>query len=327
MIKKLPFFYHPTAAIFVDDQESFIHSTLAIVDNLTDCRSFLDPKEALKYIKSVDVGAYFVSALKQEDQERLVLIPQKALAKYMGSLDRFLLETTLIIDYAMPKLNGVELCEAIEKKNFKKIMLTGEAGSDIAVEALNNHLIDRFIHKNSPKVFEELNQALLELRAQFFEAFGQEISVHMTTLPAFLSTEAFSEFFRQMFNKLKGVEYYLINRLGDFLIFDEQGHATWLCMRDKEGQDYTRNMLEAQNKKKPSEDLIFALDHLNNGKYLLVYGFGDVTKNVRDWVLPANTIKFDRHSCHYATLPVKLDMKIQPLALQKPQYALNRDGV
>ncbi len=327
MIKKLPFFYHPTAAIFVDDQEAFIHSTLAIVDNLTDCRSFLDPKEALKYIKSIDVGADFVTALRQEDQERLVLISQKALAKYMGSLDRFSLETTLIIDYAMPKLNGIELCEAIEKKNFKKIMLTGEAGSDIAIKALNSHLIDRFIHKNSPKVFEELNQDLLELRAEFFEAFGQEISVHMATLPGFLSTEAFSEFFKQLFNKLKGVEYYLINRLGDFLIFDEQGHATWLCMRDKGGQEYTHNMLEAQNKNKPSEDLIFALDHLNSGNYLLAYGFGDVTKNIRDWVLPANVIKFDRHHCHYATLPVRLDMKIQPLALQKPQYTLNRDGL
>lgn len=327
MTKKLPLFYHPTAAVFIDDQEMFIHSTLAIVDNLTDCRSFLDPKEALKYIKGAEVGGYFLKNFAHLETKGDVLITEKELAKYLSSLDRFLLESTLIVDYAMPKLNGLELCEAIKDQPFKKIMLTGEAGSDIAIKALNRHIIDRFIYKNSPKVFEDLNLALLELRMQFFEELSHDV-ITSRKLSPFLYTPGFSDFFMQIFSKFKGVEYYLVNTLGDFLVIDDEGHTTWICVRDDAGQEFTRKFLDAQYKKKASEDLSFAREHLAKGKqYLFAYGFGTFDNNYKDLVLAANAIKFDRHQCHYAALPVKLDLKIKPLSLQKPQYTLNKDGV
>lgn len=325
MSKKIPFFYHPTAAIFIDDQELFIHSTLAIVDNLTNCRSFLDPKEALKYIKAVDIGALFLENFNHLDDKGEVLITQKELTNYLSDLQRFVLESTLVVDYAMPKLNGLELCEEIEGQAFKKIMLTGEASSDIAIKALNHHIIDRFIHKNNPQVFEDLNQALLELRMQFFDELSHEV-LATRKLPAFLYTQAFGDFFAQIFQKYNGVEYYLINTLGDFLVIDDEGHTTWICVRDEAGQTFTRNFLTTQYKKKPNDEIEFALEHLSKGnEYLFAYGFGSFNKGYKNLVVAANPIKFDRYQCYYAALPVKLDLKIKPLNAQKPQYMLAKE--
>jgi DNA-binding NarL/FixJ family response regulator len=325
MLKKIPLFYHPTAIIFVDDQELFIHSTLAIVDNLSDCRSFIDPKEALKYVQSTNPGAYITENFSNHKQENEILITQKELTKYLSSLERFLCETTLLIDYAMPKLNGLEFCENIENKAFKKIMLTGEAGPNIGIKALNRHLIDRFIYKNSPKVFEEVNQALLELRKEFFEEKYKDLL--RRKLPGFLSSQAFGDFFMQIFHKFKGVEYYLINTLGDFLIIDAQGHATWVSVRDRDSQEFIKKFVEAAFEKKPSDDLSFAVEHLKSNDYLLIYGFGTFEKAFKDLILPATPINFERHQCYYATLPVKLNFKIKPLSLQKPIYTLHKEEV
>jgi CheY-like chemotaxis protein len=323
MAKQLPYIYHPTAAVFIDDQELFIHSTLAIVENLINCHSFLDPEEALNYLQKIKVGGYFLKNFTRNDQEGAIVISQKALIKYLGSLERFAMESTLIIDYAMPKLNGLELCEKLADQPFKKIMFTGEAGSDIADKALKRHLIDRFIHKNSPKVFEALNESLLELRMEFFDDLMQTLS--LPQVPKFFVSQAFSDFFMQVFDKYKGVEYYLINTYGDFLIIDVDGRTTWLCVRDEAGHEAIKAMLEAQAKKKPGDDVSFAYEHLKKGRdYLLAYGFGTFDKGYQDLVLPTHPIKFDRYQCHYAALPVKLDLKIKPLSLQRPQYRLSK---
>lgn len=326
MLKKLSQFYHPTAAVFIDDQEMFIHSTLAIVNNLTDCRSFLEPQEALEYLSKVKVGDYFLENFVTNKSTDPVIISKKALIKYLSSLERFVMESTLIVDYAMPGLNGLDLCKKLKAQPFKKIMLTGEASSEIGDTALTQHIIDRFIHKNNPKVFEDLNQDLLELRVEFFEDLSSNLDI--SSMPDYMNTQAFSDFFMQMFNKFKGVEYYRVNNFGDFLIIDEDGYTTWLCVRDNESHEAVKTLVAAHYKKKPNDDLGFAHEHLSKGKdYLLVYGFGTFERGYRDLVLPAHAIKFDRQSCYYAALPVKLDLQIKPLSLQSPQYILNKGSV
>lgn len=324
MIKRLPLYYHPTAAIFVDDQEAFIHSTLAIVENLTDCRSFLDPQEALKYVKSIKSGSSLIKQLEKLDEHTDVLLTQKDLADYLGSLDRFKLETTLVVDYAMPKINGLEFFETVESKFFEKIMLTGEASSAIAIKAFNRHLIDRFIYKDSPKVFEELNNALLELRMEYFE--GSTKNLLLRHLPSFLSSLAFKDFFMQIFHKVKGVEYYLVNVLGDFLILDEEGHGTWVCVRDQETHDFTFKFIDSLYLDERSDDLSFVRESLKSTKYLFNYGFGEFDNDFKEHVLNANSIKFDEHQCHYAMLPIKLDFPVKPLNLQHPKYTLSKDN-
>jgi CheY-like chemotaxis protein len=44
----------------------------------------------------------------------------------------------LVVDYSMPQMNGVEVCEALRHLPCKKILFTGAADEKVAVERLQS---------------------------------------------------------------------------------------------------------------------------------------------------------------------------------------------
>lgn len=141
----------------------------------------------------------------------------------------------VIIDFDMPKENGLEFIRKVDDKQIKIIMLTGKAQQDTVIHAFNEREIHRYISKGDPDYLKNLFQYIQELHEEFFSDFSKFI------LDSFMESEAkifeklsFISLFQQIVKDNKIVEYYLLDESGSFLLLDEKAKQTFLIIKSEE---------------------------------------------------------------------------------------------
>jgi CheY-like chemotaxis protein len=80
----------------------------------------------------------------------------------------------VVVDYDMPEMSGVEFAKEIEELSLPKILLTGKATHDDAIEAFNARQIDRYVSKDESKSLEKLISFVLELQREQFSKFNMQ---------------------------------------------------------------------------------------------------------------------------------------------------------
>ena len=124
---------HKTKILFVDDDKDQI-SSLQKAINLSgmDCIVYTDAQKALEEINmDVKRDTYNLNNIVQLFKNN----------KYKKQI------STVISDYSMPELNGVELLNQINNKDIYKILYTGVADEKEGIKALNKDNIDVYYHK------------------------------------------------------------------------------------------------------------------------------------------------------------------------------------
>src|SRR6185437_11660426 len=106
-----------------------------------------------------------------------------------------------VVDYQMPDMNGIQLCDAITNQAAKKVLLTGEFDLSRAVTALNNKQIDCFIRKGEKDTMKDL------------------------------------EFFNNIIDKYNICEYYFIDNNGTFLLINDKSEKFVLVRYNDESLD------------------------------------------------------------------------------------------
>ena len=103
---------------------------------------FDDPHAALKtltqknnFLQDTSALATFVNPNEYDDENPLKKIDYSKLSNFIYQKDRFNDISIAIVDYSMPKMNGVEFCKKISNSRVKKIMLTGNAGYEIGIQS------------------------------------------------------------------------------------------------------------------------------------------------------------------------------------------------
>ena len=91
--------------------------------------------------------------------------------------NRFSEISTLVVDYSMPSMNGIELCQQIKKinKEIRIIMLTGEADQTLAVNAFNAGLINKFIVKNNADIVGATLESVLQQQKDYFLSLSDSV--------------------------------------------------------------------------------------------------------------------------------------------------------
>jgi CheY-like chemotaxis protein len=144
---------------------------------------------------------------------------------------RFMLPSVLVIDYAMPQMNGLAFCQAVQDLPCKKILFTGQADEKIAIEAFNRGLIDRFIRKSDHDTLDHPEAEIRTLQKEFFHAqsltLKDLLSRHSYT---FLSDPALEALVEQLCTRHGFVEYYLFHNSIGILFFDIEGKATLMVV-------------------------------------------------------------------------------------------------
>lgn len=217
----LPLFYFKPTICWIDDDQIFLDAI-----NLTfrkyNCITFNNPDNAIAFFSNYQsplTGFFSV-------HNNLINTNISIIHDLSNFTDKSNEVAVLIVDYNMPKTNGLEICKKLKSFNFKIILLTGETTHDKAIEAFDLGLIDRFIKKDN-NISDNLQICIDELIYQFFCEKTDKLISHIKALRlSFLSDQRFINFFNQWCHENKIEEFYLINKNGDFLVKDKNKNVS-----------------------------------------------------------------------------------------------------
>jgi CheY-like chemotaxis protein len=151
--------------------------------------------------------------------------------------NRFAHVATLVVDQSMPVMSGMDFCQQIYNKNtsIKKIMLTGEAGPSLAVEAFNKGLIDQFIVKATSNMTSLLRANIEKLQWEYFTQLSEYILTMLRGNPeCALFNSCYQKIVHNYFLAYPYSEFYLIDETGSFVFIKSNGDISWLIVRSVE---------------------------------------------------------------------------------------------
>ena len=200
-------YFHPTTAIFVDDNADFLQSLVLHLPGALAYQTFASPERALARINQrpaqPPLYARCFSQLRrgddQDDAQRLIHLDLNLIEQEVSNAERFREVSVVIVDYDMPAMSGLTFVRQIKDPQVKKILLTGVADEKIAVKAFNEGLIDRFIRKHEPDAIQILNRSIVELeRAYFADVSRMLLNSLLLQSPSFLTEPQFETLFAQL---------------------------------------------------------------------------------------------------------------------------------
>lgn len=257
----------------IDDNVEFLKSVaIGLPAHAATYNFYSDPRTALKHInekyESSEVAHGLVNLIDEEEFEhRTIDINVRDIYRIMYNQARFQQISTVVVDFHMPGMDGIELCRSIKNPNIQKILLTSIVDEQKAIEVLNEGLINTFIRKQSPNVMSQLSSALSLAQNRYFLHLSHIIHQVISCSPeeSALSDPAFVELFNRIGKEFNAVEYYLTEFLGSYVFLDADGNHYGLFTRNKDQLDFYCESKEAEQA--PPE----ALQALKTGQQILCY--------------------------------------------------------
>lgn len=231
----IPACYFPSTALFLDDSRDFLLNFVLQLDEGVAYKIFDAPRDALNYIHNKVSNL----TLLNTDFRKNAHTPQTAISTTKPALyaevynpHRFSEISVVVVDYAMPGMNGLEFCRRLENANIKKILLTGQADEKLAIDAFNQGLIHRYIKKSNVNAAELITQSIHELQLQYFQDLSDNIGrTRSTKMPACLQDKKFAHFFQQLCEEKKIIEYYSLDQSGSFFMLDDDANVSYLFVK------------------------------------------------------------------------------------------------
>lgn len=240
MDQPLSVYRYPTLTMFLDDSPDFMHSLTFRMNSEIARKVFHHPLAALDWLRRmhrlcVENKCEPIQVSSDEPSASFerhgAVIDIGQIYRMVMNRYRFAMPAVLVIDYAMPEMNGIEFCRAIGDLPCKKILLTGHAEEKTVIEAFNRKLIDRFIRKNSLDAGKELDAAIVELQHEYFAEQGYVLKDLLSRDSySFLADPAIEVLVQQLGSHYRFVEYYLFPHPAGILFIDIQGKATLLVI-------------------------------------------------------------------------------------------------
>lgn len=269
----IPSFFFPTTVLMIDDNIEFLKSVaIGLSSNNTAYNFYSDPLKALQFLNekhnSKDLSHGLFSLLDEEEFEhRTIDINVRDIYRIMYNKMRFQEISTVVVDFHMPGLDGIEFCRSIKNPHIQKILLTSIVDEQKAIEVLNEGLINTFIRKQAPNVMQQLNQALMQSQLRYFANLSKMVQEILSFSPkdSALFDPAFIALFNRIYKEFNVVEHYLTEFLGSFIFLDADGRHYGLFTRVKEQLDFYCESKEAEEA--PEK----AIAALKSGQQILCY--------------------------------------------------------
>jgi len=276
----LPVYAHPTLTVLVDDSDSFLRSLAFQLDPMLANKTFHDTTAALHWLRAcapgngVPMQVNFDMQNLPADQYNVGLNLER-IYRIAEQRERFATPSVLVVDYAMPQMNGLAFCEAVAHLPCKKILFTGAADEKIAVSAFNRGLIDRYIKKSDDHALDILEMEIATMQDYYFDSQSDTLR-DMVALHdyRFLTDPALTEVVRELKRSLGFIEHYIFPNPTGLLFLDQHGTATLMMIATEQGMqaqyeiardsDAPRALLTALLERRV---LTFFSDPLGDGMY------------------------------------------------------------
>lgn len=309
-LKTLPLFYHPSTIVMVDDESAFLKSTVtALSRRAADCRGFYRPEVALQFLNSSSEEHPLFSHENMDARTEYLDSPEN-LARFLETDARFKFVSTVIVDYTMPTMSGLEFCRALKSPFIRKIMLTGNASLDVAIKAFNEGLIDKFFKKSDENIGTSINTAVIAAEYEYFAKRSErwlESLPQKEILPSWFHQPNVIQFLISQIQQEQSVEFYTLNEAGDILLINAQGEKSLLLFRDEEAMAEQFIQAEYAYQTEPAPEALPLLDQLKNNKLILeplteeeMYSSLD---ELQPFLHPAVSVSIDEESYFYTIIP------------------------
>jgi CheY-like chemotaxis protein len=216
----------PTRVFLIDDSSQALEKLERVLDDAhATYHSFNKPQEAVNFINALPA---LPDQWKTPMEEGLLDVEISNLYQEIYNPKRFNQVSTIVVDYDMPALNGLELCEQINSSHIQKVLLTGAADEELAVQAFNRGLIQHFIRKQDPQALDLLDQYISESQQRYFKTLTQGLVRQIDADSTAIADPVFIDLFKKITQEHDICEYYLLEGTGSFLMLDAQGHPSAL---------------------------------------------------------------------------------------------------
>lgn len=286
----IPCCYHPTTVTLIDDDERFLQSLSFKLGTHLNCKTFSNSTKAIQFLKQdYQFRSFAERCLSRPEEQsrdhRNLEINVREIHQEIYNPNRFNEISVVVVDYAMPTLNGAEVCYQLKQNsNFKIILLTGEASEQIAVELFNKNVIERFIRKDDIDFAKKLEQSIHELQEEYFKYLSEivitSLTKHPEHPPSCLDDPTFISFFKKLVTKYQPTEYYLMDSNGSFMFFDINAIPSWLVVKDEGEMRGWHEMAELADTEVP----VTILESMKNReKILYLHSDQDFKTNPIQW--------------------------------------------
>jgi len=236
-------YYHPTSVVVVDDNDLFLHTLdLRLPGDMAyllhhDARAALERVNGGQTETSIAERCFFSTEGSSLWQQPIIQLDLGSIEREISNPKRFDRISVVIVDYAMPAMNGLEFCGAITDSNVKKILLTGVADEKLAVKAFNDGLIDRFLPKSGNSTLDLIVSFTRDLQRSYF--FDQQRTFRdslRTAAPQFFMDQAITRHFDGIRERYDIAEYYLVGDPTGYLMVSGDGQLFRLVILSESGQ-------------------------------------------------------------------------------------------
>ncbi|MEM7079962.1 MAG: hypothetical protein AAF513_15170 [Pseudomonadota bacterium] len=220
-------YFHPTTIVFVDDNAGFLQSLEFDLPEDLSYVSYLFPEEALAAINSrahlPTLYERCYGPLIHDPQPGAAQIDLKVLEREIDHINRFNRFSTVMIDYSMPNISGLEFSRQIEDPYIKRVLLTGVADEVTAVAAFNDGLIDHYYPKSSLRDRTSIIPLIAHMQGVYFSQFNRALCFEHLVPGSILNDPAVRTALVALFERLDIVEYYLAHNPLGFLLLRADG--------------------------------------------------------------------------------------------------------
>lgn len=297
----IPVCFFPSTVLFLDDNRDFLLNFILQLDENMAYQIFDKPESALKFVQDNNCTldelnqsclSEYADAKNLFSASQTVNVDLAAIHAELYNPRRFNEISVVVVDYAMPGMNGIEFCRRLENNQIKKILLTGMADEHLAVEAFNEGLIHRYIKKSDMEASDLITQSINELQNQYYQEMSRVI-VKMLSVssPTCLKDKKFANFFHEFCAEKNIVEYYLMDTTGSFIMLDMEANISFLVVKKEQDLEASATFAKENN---AADDVIRQLE----SKAVVPFLWHKIKsqKENFDWsthVLPATKIEGD----------------------------------
>lgn len=224
--------------VFVDDEGSFLNYFTPALDLRVPISRYESPKRLLDDLafgrlqSRIDLACWssYQGRVMGEGYDQLLGLDKTMILMRLFNPQRFDVLSVAVVDYAMPQMDGIELCRRLDALPCRKILLTGQADETVAVDAFNEGLIDYFVPKLAPNMKQAIRDQILRFQRDFIADASHLVrqalrAEHDQTW----DDMSFCALLEEIRARHGFVEYYAVSDPAEgFLLVDEDGRGKLL---------------------------------------------------------------------------------------------------
>lgn len=246
-----PLYGRPDGVVFLDDDPDYLEMLAQVMPSSWPLQCFTSPHACIQTLQAQQ-------ALRQNDlwrQQEVInrwrqgasLIRETLHYWRDDPLGRYATVGVCVVDYAMPAMDGLQVLSALQGWTGTRILLTGRADEQLAVQAFNQGLIEQFIPKQSRDMRTRL-QAMVDLHHDRPDPARQQIWRASLTQAqdALLNRPDIQPALRALIRQQGWVEWFVIGAPFGILALDAAARVHWLQLEPADKLQELAEMAQAQ---------------------------------------------------------------------------------